>query len=356
MLAAAAIGGLFILYRANFAIGVAMILIGGLIVLPDARTSLPYWVCLVLSVAAAALPRSVAPALLQAPRWSWPGALILGSIALSARFTFAGFVDDAMMVIACLTATFIGAGITRHLAAVDAKLLAWGEGGMVQVTRDLLLGRITSGMLHDLAQPLNVISMANGNMEYLIAHLDIDEESRQQLQERVQRIATHTEGAAHILSLFRWFGRDAEDGRHGPLTVHGALECAVAATRSNVRHHGVAVHLQGDALDQNVPEQYGALEMMAVAALLSAFGGYLGLDGLKQRGDVVLDAVLTPADIMITVECVDADGYPVASRRIDEATLWLIEQLGREASCTFRCVASEGKAARFRICLSRHEN
>lgn len=355
VLSAAAAGALFVLRRTKLALGVASILTAALFVVPGALGSSAYWTDLALAIIAALFPQRMAPALLQAPRWSWPLAMIVGSTALSASAVLPGSAASVAVVVAALCATFIGAGIARHLGAVDARLLAWGDGGMVQVTRDLLLGRITSGMLHDLAQPLNVISMANGNMDYIIAHLQIEEDSRQQLQERVRRIATHTEGAAHILSLFRWFGRDERDGRNGQLTVRGALECAVSATKSNVRHHGVAVHLKGNALDHAVPDQYGALEMMAVAALLSAFGGYLGADGHKHRGDVSLHAVTTPAHIVITVECTDAQGQAIPSRRIDEATLWLLEQVAQEAASEFRCLVRDRQPVRFVIRLGRDD-
>lgn len=342
------------LHRTAMSIGIAALLAGGLFVVPGARESAVYWTDLGLMVAAAVFPRRLAPALLQASRWSWLLAMIIGSAAFSLHFLLSGRVIHVSIAIAAICAAFIGAGITRHLAVVDARLLAWGDGGLAEVTRDLLLGRITSGMLHDLAQPLNVISMANANMDYIIEHLTIEDESRQQLQERVKRIASHTEGAAGILSLFRWFGRDGSDG-DGQLTVRSALERALAATKSNVRHHGVAVQLRGNALDHLVPDQHGALEMMAVAALLSAFGGFLGTDGIKLRGDVVLHAAVTPAHIVITVESTDASGRPMPSRRIDEATLWLVEQVALEASSDFRCLVRDRQPVRFIIRLGRDD-
>ncbi|HUD27955.1 MAG TPA: hypothetical protein VMQ93_03725 [Novosphingobium sp.] len=354
VLSATAAGGLFVLHRTTLALCIAACLAIGFFVLPGATQSFAYWSDFVLVSAAAVFPRRLAPALLQASRWSWLLAMLIGSAALSLHFVASGPLAGVMQVIASICAAFIGAGITRHLAVVDARLLAWGDGGLAQVTRDLLLGRITSGMLHDLAQPLNVISMANANMDYIIAHLDIDDENRQQLQERVKRVATHTEGAAAILSLFRWFGRDGADG-DGALTVRSALERAVAATKSNVRHHGVSVQLRGNGLDHLVPGQHGALEMMAVAALLSAFGSFLGKDGGKLRGDVLLQASVTPAHIVITVECTDNTGRPLPSRRIDEATLWLVEQVAQEASSDFRCVVRDRQPVRFIIRLGRDD-
>lgn len=353
-MSAAAAGGLFVLHRTAMALGIAAALTAGLFFVPGARESAVYWIDLVLMVAAAVFPRRLAPALLQASRWSWLLAMIIGSVGLSLHFLFRGPAAEFAVAIGALCAAFIGAGITRHLAVVDARLLAWGDGGLSEVTRDLLLGRITSGMLHDLAQPLNVISMANANMDYIIEHIEIDDENRQQLQERVKRIAAHTEGAAGILSLFRWFGRDGSDG-DGKLTVRSALERALAATKSNVRHHGVSVQLRGNGLDQVVPGQHGALEMMAVAALLSAFGGFLGTDGKKLRGDVILHAAVTPAHIVITVESTDTTGRPMPSRRIDEATLWLVEQVAQGASSDFRCLVRDRQPVRFIIRLGRDD-
>lgn len=354
VLSAAAAGGLFVLHTSVLSLSTAALLAAGLFALPDAGGSPLYWTNLACLAAAGLVPRRWAPALLQTPRWSWLLAMVLGTTGLGLGFVLDGAAGQASVIAACLCSMFIGAGVARHLAVVDARLLAWGDGGMVQVTRDLLLGRITSGMLHDLAQPLNVISMANANMDYIISHLDIDDQARHQLQERVRRVSSHTEGAAAILSLFRWFGRDGREG-NADLTVRSALESAVAATKSNVRHHGVAVRLRGNGLEHLVPDQHGALEMMAVAALLSAFASFLGEDGEKLRGDVLLHAGLTPAHIVVTVECTDGQGHPMPSRRIDEATLWLVEQVARDAAAEFRCIVRNRQPVRFVIRLGRDD-
>ncbi|MGF7155385.1 sensor histidine kinase [Novosphingobium gossypii] len=353
-IAASSAGALLILRHPALTIGAIVVLLSGLLWSPGIGSSAFYWTDVALLCLAALLPRRMVPALLNAPRWSWPMAMALGALCLAASFHAPAPVHVPLAIMASLCAAFIGAGIARHLAVVDARLLAWGEGGMVEVTRDLLLGRITSGMLHDLAQPLNVISMANANMDYIVGRLEIDEESRRQIQERVARIASHTEGAAHILSLFRWFGRDGREGDR-PLTVRSALDCAIATTRSNVRHYGVTVNMRGNALDELVPAQYGALQMMAVAALLSAFGSFLGPNGAKQRGEVLLHAKTTPAHVVLTVECIDDEGQPIPARRIDEATLWLVQQVARDTLGDFRCVVRSRQPVRFVIRLGRQD-
>lgn len=328
------------------------VLLVGFAVLPGALHSTGYWLIITETLAAALIPSRLVNGILKMPRTSWMFAIIFCAFGICAMVLDVDSVIPQIAAFPC--AFFLGASVSRHMGMADARLLAWGTDGLTAVTRDLLLGRVTSGMLHDLAQPLNVISMANGNMEYIVGHLDIEEDERRQLLERVARIESNTQSAASILSLFRWFGRDGSDHTVG-LTVRSALDRAVAATRSNVRHQGVAVELQGDALDCTLPERHGALEMMAVAALLCAFASYTAADGTRTKGKVTLHATLCPDHMIVKVHCVDVEGNPVASRPMDHATTWLVEQVAHEASGSFRCYARNSDPERFVMRLARDD-
>ncbi|MDE8650523.1 hypothetical protein [Novosphingobium album (ex Liu et al. 2023)] len=359
VIGATAAGALFALRQRLILFLIAAAMLIPLAVLPEARLSIGYWSQMALMVGAALLSPRFAPALLHVPQWAWALVAMLGTASFCLSLAGpAGVGMAAATVFGSLCAACLGAGLARHLAMADARLLAWGEDGLAAVTRDLLLGRITSGMLHDLAQPLNVIAMANGNLGYIVEHLDIDDEARRQLVERIARISTHTEGAAYILGLFRWFGREGNQDE-SRLSVRSALERAVAATRSNVRHHGVAIELKGDGLDYLVPRRHGALEMMAVAALLSAFGAFIRPEGQKLKGTVLLHAALSPAHVVIRFHCTDEAGAVLAGKKLDHATLWLVEQVAREADGDFRCArtAPRGAAqpARFVIRLARDD-
>jgi signal transduction histidine kinase len=350
LLAAGAIGALFTINARVPSRLLALVLAAGLF-LPAARTVPTYWMTLAVMLLAGFAPAAMRAALLHLPRSSWQLALVVTTPCACGMFLGLGVVPN---VLGMLGAFYLGINIARHMARADARLLAWGDGGLAVVTRDLLLGRVTSGMLHDLAQPLNVISMANGNMGYIIDHLAIGDEERRQLLERIERISNHTQAAALILSLFRWFGRDGSDDP-AALTVRSALDRAVAATRSNVRHNGVAVELQGNALDYLLPTRHGALEMMAVAALLCAFASYLAADGTKKRGKVLLHASLSRAHLVVSVQCVDTEGRPVAGKPMDHATNWLVEQVAHEAGGDFRCLVREARPERFLIRLGRDD-
>ncbi len=198
--------------------------------------------------------------------------------------------------------------------------------------------------------------MANGNLGYIAEHLDMPADKRVQMIERIRRIATSTESAAAILSLFRWFGRDGSADQ-GLFSVRSALERAISVTKSNVRHSDVAVELRGDALDYLLPGRHGTVEMMAVTALLCAFSGFILRDGSRTRihGTVLVRADLTGAHVAITIHCTDAQGQPNIVCEIDRATLWLVEQVAHESGSTFRHVRRRRQSVRFRILVARDD-
>ena len=351
-LAASSIGALVALNASLQSRIVALVLAATLLINPtsfDRPTTL--WLTLALALFASLAPRKWASAMMNGPRWTWHLATLTATFSICAVVLYPTWIATALAMASCF---YIGGIVTRTIARNDARLLSWGDEGLVAVTRDLLLGRVTSGMLHDLAQPLNVISMANGNMGYIAEHLAIDEEERRQLLDRVERISQHTQSAANILSLFRWFGRDGNDVS-AQLTVRSALERAIAATRSNVRHHDVAVELKGEGLEYLLPSRHGYLEMIAVAILLCAFGSFIAPDGTKKKGKVFLQAALSPAHVVITLRCTDTDGHAVQGRAMDHATAWLVDQVAYEASGDLRPILREGVAERFVIRLGRDD-
>ncbi|TCM15376.1 hypothetical protein EDF56_11056 [Novosphingobium sp. PhB165] len=354
MPAAAALGALLVLTN-RFKLSLIAAVFGlNLLLNESARHSLECWILLGLAILAIVIPRRLLPTILQPPRWTWVLTLALVIACRATGFLLAGSGGALISIIGIPCAAYLGCGVARNLAMGDARLLTWGDAGLVPVARDLLLGRITSGMLHDLAQPLNVISMANGNLGYIVEQLDIDPARKADLADRVARIATHTETAAYILGLFRGFGRDG-NRELTTLNVRSALERAVAATKSNVRHHGVSIDLAGDGLEHLIPTQHGALEMMTVAALLNAFASFTAPDGAKRKGKVRLMARLSPAFVVISVQCFGEDGERVPGPMLDHATHWLVEHVALAASGDFRCQYWGNTGTRFLIRLGRDD-
>lgn len=320
---------------------------------PSITTSVAFWTPALLAVAVLVLPSQPLSLLIRVPRALWPVTTATSIACLFFELIIVDPIGKLFIIPACLGSALLSAGLTRHLALADAHVLAWGEHGLETLTRHLLLGRITSGMLHDLSQPLNVISMANGNLGYIVEHLEISPDERSQMMERIRRIANSTENSSAILSLFRWFGRDGSADQ-GLSSIRSALERAIAVTRSNVRHSGVTVELQGDALDHRLPIRHGAVEMMAVTALLSAFGGFIAPDGhqTRIRGTLLIRADLADGLVRITVNCTDDEGQPSITCEIDRATLWLVEQVARANDSSFDFVSRKGRSECFRMLIA----
>lgn len=349
--ASVSIGALFTLRAPIQTRAVLGILVVGLIVQLESGVSLAYAIVLAQTLVAAFAPRRLVSAVMSVPRWTWHIMSVLAAASICAMLL--GF-GPAPTALALVTSGYLGVNVTRNLAMRDAHLLSWGDENLIKVTRDLLLGRVTSGMLHDLSQPLNVISMANGNMGYIVDRLDIDADDRRHLQERIERIGQHTQNAAEILSLFRWFGRDGSDNAEQH-TVRNAFARAIAVTRSNARHNDVAVKLEGDGLDYLLPKRLGCLEIMAVAALLCALSSFVDANGTKKGGTVRIVANLKATDVMISLHSTDDMGQPVQGKTMDTATRWLVEQVAKEASGDFRALYRRDSSERFLIRLRRDD-
>lgn len=239
-----------------------------------------------------------------------------------------GFIEPSRYVTA-LIATLFGIGgliLGRLIASSVKRDAAWSSANIHKVTRDLLLGRITTGMIHDLAQPINVVSMANGNLSYIISNLSKQESAEDLLKERVERIAGQTDKAAHLLHNFRSFGR-ADQEPSSVLTIRDALERTRVATMSNVRHGGVGVEFRGDALDCMGGEHLAVLQLVMAGTLLSAFAGFTNEARDRLNGTVVIEARLEPGFVRFDVSALDEHNEVMPVSLPDPALAWLLEEV-----------------------------
>jgi hypothetical protein len=313
----------------------------------------PYGWLTALAYAAAALIPTRSPIILSSMAPSlWAAITAIGSVCLALAMHISrpfAFLAGSVAIVAALA---LGVVLARYNVRPKVRVVAGGADSLASMARDLLLGRIASGMLHDLSQPLNVISMANGNLGYIIERLDIAGERREQMIERTQRIAIHTDKAAQVLSLFRWFGRDGSRDQ-GRMTVGSALERAVAATRSDHRHGVVKVQISGDALDYPVLLRHGTVEMLVVAALLSAFSAFKGVEASHIAGSITLHASQTADGILVMLTCLDEDGKACATGEIDREMLWLVSEAARERGGHFRRISKRDQPLCIVIGFSR---
>ncbi len=347
---AAGAGVLFALGRRGLALVAGLGMLPALHFWPQTWTAAGYWVLLALLAVAALLPRRLAMLFPRLPSGALAMCLVAAVAGMCLALLYQGPWLAPAVAIASLCAVGVGAGWPHQSGRGVAISDGAGADNLEALTRDLLLGRMTVGMVHDLAQPLNVIVMAAGNLGYLVERVGIDDDSRKQLLDRSARISSQTEGAAAILGLFRHFGREGqEDGR----TIRNALERAIAATRSTHRHPGIAIELTGEALDYPVHRFHDRLEMMVAAALLGGFGAYLPPGGQKRDGTLILRAVSQSEGVEIALVCADEEGEPITGHGLDPTMHGLVQRLADGAGGEFHGPSSGDPFSQFTIRLAR---
>ncbi|MDB5701069.1 MAG: hypothetical protein JWL66_1268 [Sphingomonadales bacterium] len=312
----------------------------------------------ILLLVAAAMPRPIAG--VRLPTWCWavfPGALAV--LIVTTQWAAPGSASWYFLLPAgAILASFVGFTATRRINGEDMignTRHALGERQwLTETARYLLLGRISGGLSHELSQSLNVITMANGNLGYILGRAAIEEPHGQQLAERVRRIAGNAESAAQVLGQFRWFGQDG--GREGEvLTVGSALNNAVSATCAAARKSGVAIEVRGDALTYDLPLRHGTIEMLATVALLEILQmlATLPVDGAQPEG-IMLEATRTATHIEITVLCAGAGRTRAAAGDdIARATYELMSKLAWSCRCELRRVNRRNDPVRFILRLDR---
>ncbi len=169
------------------------------------------------------------------------------------------------------------------------------------VARQLMLGRLVSGMTHELNQSLNVIMMAHGNVGYILEGLSLPDDTRQQLSMRIQRVSTHCETASKIMAHYKWFGQEGLADK-GPLTVGTALDRAIEAVRYDFRRSAIPITASGDALDLPAPARHGAIEIIAAALLLAMRQVLIETDHATPP-PIIVDATMDGAMLTLGFGC-----------------------------------------------------
>jgi signal transduction histidine kinase len=315
------------------------------------------WVSIFLLATAAILRRLPDPPL---PFWGW--ALILpitvGAGLASQWLAHGSAIWATLLIVSALGGLLGGFGLARRVVgggglAVKARYALGDSQWLGQNARFLLLGRIAGGMSHELSQALNVITMANGNLGYVLDRANVPDPQGSQLTERVRKIATHADAAAQMLGHFRWFGQDGSRD-NVEMTVSSALERAVGATKAAARKSGVVVEIRGDALGHPVLLRHGTIEMMATAALLEVMQAlaHRPPDSLPPQ-PIVLEATRTEKDIEISV--LSRTGYetPLPRDDIADATYDLVARLAASCRSELRRIGQNGYPVRFLLRLDR---
>jgi len=107
---------------------------------------------------------------------------------------------------------------------------------LVQAGKLATLGELTTGVAHELNNPLNNIGLFVGNAIDLIEHGLTDEQIIRQLRHATQQVGKATEIITHL----RTFGRAAPVSRE-PIALRQVIERALALMREQLRLRGIDV-------------------------------------------------------------------------------------------------------------------
>ena len=295
------------------------------------------------------LPARIRPRL---PLWLGSLVIMAACYDLIASQSFSDAIRSWLAPANHLLAVLFGVFFGQQFASRSRWETAWSKAEFIELSRDLLLGRITTGLIHDLAQPINVVAMANNNLSYLIDQMRADDPLRKHMIERVSRITEQTEKAGHLLQYFRNFGRHTAE-LTDDLTVRNVLERAWVTTRSNIRHAGITTEFRGDALDSVIPASHGYLQIMVAAALLGAYSSFPLNSDNQMKGIVVIQARLHSNQIKIAVFCADPVENARIACRFDAVSLALMEELAETVGCQFTAVHRRGQPDHFSIAVTR---
>ena len=106
---------------------------------------------------------------------------------------------------------------------------------VIQASKLATLGEMATSVAHELNQPLNVISMAAGN---LMRRQKKGSVTPEYLQQKLTRITSQTERAAAIIDHMRMFGRKASE-KPSPLDPREAVQGAMDLMGEQLRLGGI---------------------------------------------------------------------------------------------------------------------
>ena len=141
-------------------------------------------------------------------------------------------------------------GVAERIALLlqQALLLQDDQNRMIHTAKLSALGQMSTGIAHELRQPLNAISLAAQNIELM---LEMDKLSPVMLREKTGRIQAQIERACQVMDRMRRFGRKTA-GDYKPAPLAGLARSARSLMDAGLATAGVS-------LDIDVPDELKAL-------------------------------------------------------------------------------------------------
>ena len=202
----------------------------------------------------------------------------------------------------------------------DETLRHQARRAIEQSAKLVTLGEITTGIAHEISQPLNVIRMAAQNT---LAEIELDPElpsgtqpmnyadQRTFVAAKLHRIIAQVDRAASIIARMRIFSRSAQEGRYA-FDVRDACKEATALVRQQFQRSGIEIrtNLADDPL--MVMGYQPTLEQVLVSLLVNARDSLLAAGQYKRL--VQVTAERSPQGGIVILVADNGPGVPSAIR------------------------------------------
>ena len=158
------------------------------------------------------------------------------------------------------------------------------------------LGELTTGLLHEINQPLNVMRMAVANA---LKRLENGTAEPSYLEDKLRRIEVQIERTARLVDHMRVFGRRSEIERQCFVAWDAVAE-AVALLEDTLRGKGVVLHIDVPDEQPSVLGHQDQLEQVMINLLVNARDALL--EQRRSEAWISIRQTQTPGEVCVWVE------------------------------------------------------
>ena len=131
------------------------------------------------------------------------------------------------------------------------------------------LGELTTGVAHEINQPLNTIKLVSANLENRIGGLDIASTDKTYLETKIQKVVKQVHRAGKIVSSLKTFGRDIPEEKL-ILSTQKIVDNSLDVIGEQLRNTGIAVRHRALAKSMHIKASFLSIEQVIINVLNNA--------------------------------------------------------------------------------------
>jgi two-component system NtrC family sensor kinase len=182
---------------------------------------------------------------------------------------------------------------------------------LVQIDRLAEMGRIASGVAHEINNPLAIINEASGWAEEVITDAKgLNPDDREELKETVRKINLQTRRCRNITHKLLDFVRDSAPKR-AEFDIHSLLKDTVDLLRPELKHTAIEVEFAFSQESLPITSDPRLLEQVFVNLVTNAI--HAVLENGKGNGHIKIQTIRTDSGVDVSIED-NGGGIPEEAR------------------------------------------